>query len=99
MSVGPKQSHLRGHLGATRAFGNRPLCIDGCVLRTRYAAPVGFVDTPRGLAGLVLPLTNVLCIWIPVMLWVFSELRFFTKESEEIASFVIEVFCAACGNL
>ena len=31
-----------------------------CVLRTRYAAPIGFVDTPGGLAGLVLPLTRYL---------------------------------------
>ena len=69
------------------------------VLRTRYAAPIGIVDTPGGLAGLVLPLTNVLCIGIPVMLWVISELRFSTKESDEIASFVIEDFYAACGNL
>ena len=33
------------------------------------------------------------------MLWVISELRFSTKESDEIASFVIEDFYAACGNL
>ena len=30
------------------------------VLRTRYAAPIGFVDTPSGLAGLVLPFTRYL---------------------------------------
>lgn len=30
------------------------------VLRTRYAAPIGIVDTPGGLAGLVLPLTRYL---------------------------------------
>ena len=33
------------------------------------------------------------------MLWVISELRFSTKESDEIVSFVIEDFYAACGNL
>ena len=33
------------------------------------------------------------------MLWVISELRFSTRESDEIASFVIEDFYAACGNL
>ena len=69
------------------------------VLRTRYATPIGIVDTSGGLAGLVLPLTNVLCIGILVMLWVISELSFSTKESDEIASFVIEDFYAACGNL
>ena len=30
------------------------------VLRTRYAAPIGIVDTSGGLAGLVLPLTRYL---------------------------------------
>ncbi len=30
------------------------------VLRTRYAAPIGFADTSDGLAGLVLPLTRYL---------------------------------------
>jgi len=34
-----------------------------------------------------------------VMLWVISELRFSTRESDEIASFVIEDFYVACGNL
>ena len=69
------------------------------VLRTRYAAPIGIADMPGGLAGLVLPLTNVLCIGISVMLWVISELRFSTKESDEIASVMIEDFYAACRNL
>lgn len=69
------------------------------VLRTRYAAPIGIVDTSGGLAGLVLPLTNILCIGIPVMLWHFSELRFSTKESDKVTNFVIEAFYAASGNL
>ena len=69
------------------------------VVRTRYAAPIGIVDTLGGFTGLVLPSTNVLFIGIPVMLWVISELRFSTRESDEIASFVIEDFYAACGNL
>ena len=30
------------------------------VLRTRYAAPIGIVDTSGGLAGLVLPLPEYL---------------------------------------
>ena len=30
------------------------------VLITRYVAPIGIVDTPGGLAGLVLPLTRYL---------------------------------------
>ena len=62
-------------------------------------ALIGVVDTTGGPARLVLPLTIVLCIGIPVMLWVISELWFSTKESDEIASFVIEDFYAACGNL
>ena len=33
------------------------------VLRTRYAAHIGIVDTPGGLAGLVLPLTRYLVHW------------------------------------
>ena len=35
------------------------------VLRTRYAAPIGIVDTSGGLAGLVLPFTNDLSTGIP----------------------------------
>ena len=31
-----------------------------CVLRTRYATPIGIVDTSGGLAALVLPLTRYL---------------------------------------
>ena len=33
------------------------------------------------------------------MLWEISESRFSTRESNEIASFVIEDFYASCGNL
>ena len=69
------------------------------VLRTRYATLIGVVDTPGGLAGLVLPLTRYLVHRDSGDLWVISELRFSTRESDEIASFVIEDFYAACGNL
>ena len=92
---------MRGQPGGTREISIRPpyAVLIRRVLRTRYAAPIGIVDTPGGLAGLVLPWRDILCIGIPVMLWVISELRFSTRESDEIASFVIEDFYAACGNL
>ena len=32
-------------------------------------------------------------------IWDFSELRFSTKESDEITSLVVEDYYAACGNL
>jgi hypothetical protein len=35
------------------------------VLRTRYAAPIGIVDTSGGLAGLVYPLMSGLSTGIP----------------------------------
>ena len=53
---------MRGQPRATRVISIRPLyvvLIRG-VLRTRYAAPIGIVDTSGGLAGLVLPLTRYL---------------------------------------
>ena len=63
MSVGPKQSHLRGHLGATRGISIRSpyVVFIRFALRTRYAAPIGIVGTSGGLAGFVLPFSNVLC--------------------------------------
>ena len=50
---------LQGHHGATRGLVLVGFSIRR-VLRTRYAAPIGFVDTSGGLAGLVLPLTRYL---------------------------------------
>jgi len=41
--------------------GHCTLRSSGCALRTRYAAPIGIVGTSGGLAGLVLPFSNVLC--------------------------------------
>ena len=59
MSVGPKQSTVRGHREETRGLALVASSIRR-VLRTRYAAPIGIVDTSGGLAGLVLPLTRYL---------------------------------------
>jgi len=70
-----------------------------CVLRTRYAAPIGFVDTPGGLAGLVLPLTEYLVHRDSDDALGNLRVRYSTRESDEIASFVIEDFYVACGNL
>ena len=50
---------LRGHHGATRGLVPVGFSIRR-VLRTRYVAPIGIVDTSGGLAGLVLPLTRYL---------------------------------------
>ena len=62
MSVGPNKSRLRGQPGATREISIRPpyAVLIRRVLRTRYATPIGIVDTSGGLAGLVLPLTRYL---------------------------------------
>ena len=62
MSVGPNLSRVRGQPGATREMSIRPpyASLIHRVLRTGYAAPIGIVDTPGGLAGLVLPLTRYL---------------------------------------
>ena len=57
------------------------------VLRTRYAAPIGFVDTSGGLAGLVLPFSNVLREEFRFFLRAISRLRFssgIAKEDHEI---------------
>ena len=54
-----KLDRLRGHHGATRGLVPVGFSIRR-VLRTRYAAPIGIVDTSGGLAGLVLPLTRYL---------------------------------------
>lgn len=62
VSVGPKQSTRRGQPIAIRVISIRhpyPSLIRR-VLRTRYAAPIGIVDTSGGLAGFVLPFSNVL---------------------------------------
>ena len=69
------------------------------VLRTRYTAPIGFVDTLEGPARFALPYQYILRIGIPVKLWVSSKLRFSSKESDEITSFVIEDYFAARGSL
>ena len=55
MSVGPNWTDC----GATRGLAHVCFSIRR-VLRTRYAAPIGFVDTSGDLAGLVLPLTKYL---------------------------------------
>ena len=59
MSVGPKHSIVRGRREETRGWHSDASLIRR-VLRTRYAAPIGIVDTSGGLAGLVLPLTRYL---------------------------------------
>ncbi len=53
---------MRGQPGATREISIRPpyASLIRRVLRTRYATPIGIVDTSGGLAGLVLPLTRYL---------------------------------------
>ena len=69
------------------------------VLRTRYATPIGIVDTSGGLAGLVLPLTRYLVHRDSGDALGNLRVEVSTRESDEIASFVIEDFYAACGNL
>ena len=53
---------MRGQPGATREKSIRPpyASLIRRVLRTRYAATIGYVDTSGGLAGLVLPSTRYL---------------------------------------
>ena len=60
--AGPKQSTMRGQPGETQVMSIRPpyALLIHRVLRTRYAAPIGIVDTSGGVAGLVLPLTRYL---------------------------------------
>ena len=44
----------------TQRFSDPDVYLIRRVLRTRYAAPIGIVDTSGGLAGLVLPFTKYL---------------------------------------
>ena len=69
------------------------------VLRLRYAALIRVVDTSGGPASLALPLWYIVRIGIPVKLWFSPELRFSSKESDEITRFVIEDAFAACVRL
>jgi hypothetical protein len=83
--AGPKRADCGATAGQLEVwFYTIGFPIRSCPENEIRAAPIGVVDTSGGLAGFVLPLSNVLCTGILTMLRAIPMLRSFNAACDNL---------------